>query len=97
MIRVVFPTLAVAILSVLSVAPTFGAERTVTLAVDNMTCALCPPIVRKSLARVPGVEKADVSAEKSTATVVFDDQMTNVAALVAATTNAGYPSRVAGR
>jgi mercuric ion binding protein len=78
-------------------APASAAERTVTLAVDNMTCELCPPIVKKSLARVPGVAKADVSAEKATATVVFDDQKTNVAALVGATTNAGYPSRVAER
>ena len=70
-----------------------AAERTVTLAVDNMTCALCPPIVKQSLARVPGVAKTEVSAERQTATVVFDDQKTTLAALLAATTNAGYPSR----
>jgi mercuric ion binding protein len=92
--RVIFPILAV---TIWSLAPAFGAERTVTLAVDNMTCELCPPIVKKSLARVAGVEKADVSAEKGTATVVFDDQKTNVAALINATTNAGYPSRLAQR
>lgn len=68
-------------------------ERTVTLAVENMTCATCPPIVRKSLARVPGVGKAEVSAEKNTATVQFDDEKTTVAALIEATTKAGYPSR----
>ncbi|HEX9462693.1 MAG TPA: cation transporter [Alphaproteobacteria bacterium] len=49
--------------------------------------------MKKSLARVPGVAKADVSAERHTATIVFDDQKTTLAALVAATTNAGYPSR----
>ena len=76
-----------------SAVPALAAERTVTLAVDNMTCELCPPIVKKSLARVPGVAKTDVSAERHTATVVFDDRKTTVAALVAATTNAGYPSR----
>jgi mercuric ion binding protein len=69
-------------------------ERTVTLAVDNMTCETCPPIVRKSLVRVAGVAKADVSAESHTATVVFDDAVASVDALVAATTKAGYPSRV---
>jgi mercuric ion binding protein len=68
-------------------------ERTVTLAVENMTCATCPPIVRKSLARVPGVGKVDVSAETNTATVRFDDEKTTVAALIDATTRAGYPSR----
>ena len=91
--RVIFLILAAAA----SVAPAAAAQRTVTLAVDNMTCELCPPIVKKSLARVPGVARADVSAERHTATVVFDDQQTTVAALTAATTQAGYPSRPADR
>jgi periplasmic mercuric ion binding protein len=69
-------------------------ERTVTLAVDNMTCETCPPIVRKSLARIPGVAKADISAKTGTATVVFDDTVASVDVLVAARTNAGYPSRL---
>ena len=75
-------------------APASAAERTVTLAVDNMTCELCPPIVKKSLARVPGVTKAEVSAETHRAVVTFDDNRASVATLVNATTNAGYPSRV---
>ena len=74
--------------------PSSAAERTVTLAVDNMTCELCPPIVKKSLARVPGVTKAEFSAETHRAVVTFDDDRANVAALVNATTNAGYPSRL---
>jgi periplasmic mercuric ion binding protein len=92
MTRIVFPIVAFAILSC---TPALGAERTVTLAVENMTCALCPPIVKQSLAHVPGVMRADVSAAKGTATVVFDDQKTGIAALIAATTDAGYPSYVA--
>jgi mercuric ion binding protein len=93
--RILVPLLAA--MGVAAAAPAAAAERTVTLAVDNMTCALCPPIVKKSLLHVPGVASADVSAEKRTATVVFDDGKTTVAALVAATTNAGYPARVAQR
>jgi mercuric ion binding protein len=34
-----------------------------------------------------------VSFEKKTATVTFDDAKTTLAALTAATTKAGYPSR----
>jgi periplasmic mercuric ion binding protein len=90
MTRFILPIFAAAIASVASASAT---ERTVTLAVDNMTCELCPPIVKKSLVRVPGVSNAEVSAEKHTATVVFDDQKTTVAALISATANAGYPSR----
>lgn len=33
----------------------FAAEKTVTLAVENMTCAACPYTVKRSLSAVPGV------------------------------------------
>ncbi len=70
----------------------FAAERTVTLAVQNMTCALCPRTVKASLEAVPGVSKVVVSAENKTASVTYDDSKAGVDALVNATTNAGYPS-----
>ena len=91
--RFLIPVLAAVSAAALA-APASAAERTITLAVDNMTCALCPPIVQKSLARVSGVSEAKVSAETQRAVVTFDDAKANVAALVAATTNAGYPSRL---
>lgn len=69
-------------------------EQTVTLAVENMTCAACPYIVKRSLAAVPGVSKAEVSFETKAATVTFDDRKTNAAALMEATAKAGYPSRL---
>ena len=74
--------------------PAFAAIRTATLAVENMTCATCGPIVKKSLSRVPGVTAVEVSSEAHTATVTYDDATTNTKALIAATTNAGYPSQV---
>ena len=39
----------------------FTAEKTVTLAVENMYCASCPYIVKKSQTRVPGVTKVKVN------------------------------------
>jgi periplasmic mercuric ion binding protein len=74
-----------------------AAERTVTLHVDNATCELCGPIVKRSLTRVPGVLDIRVSESEGAAlaTVRFDDTRTDVASLIKATTNAGYPSRVA--
>lgn len=47
---------------------------------------------------VPSAQFATMSLsaeEKGTATVIFDDAKTNLADLIAATTNAGYPSRPA--
>jgi periplasmic mercuric ion binding protein len=66
--------------------------QTVVLDVQNMTCELCPITVKKALDRIPGVASTNVDFGKKTATVKFDPDRTNVAALVKATTNAGYPS-----
>jgi periplasmic mercuric ion binding protein len=67
-------------------------ERTVTLAVQNMYCADCPFIVRKSLEAVPGVSKAVVSYKEKKAVVTYDDGKTDLNALTRATSEAGYPS-----
>jgi len=69
-----------------------AAEKTVTLAVQNMYCAACPHTVKASLEAVPGVTKVAVSYKDKTAIVTFDDAKTGVNALTTATTNAGYPS-----
>lgn len=76
-----------------------AAQKTVTLDVKNADCVLCPPIVRKSLLRVPGVKdvktkQADRMADFM-ATVTYDEAVANVTTLIAATTRAGYPSQVA--
>lgn len=75
--------------------PAAAANRTVTLSVPGMTCALCPITVKTALTRVEGVTKADVNFDKRQAVVTYDDAKTNVGALTKATTNAGYPSTAA--
>ena len=65
------------------------------LAVSGMYCSACPLTVQKSLSAVPGVAKAEVSYKDKSATVTFDDKKTNVQALIKATTNAGYASKLA--
>lgn len=87
-------TLAV-LVSVTPAPPAFAAEQTVTFAVENMTCASCPYIVKQSMAAVPGVVRVDVSFEAKTATVTFDDANASPGAIAAASTNAGYPARLA--
>jgi mercuric ion binding protein len=79
----------------LTVTPAFGAAtQTLVLDVQNMTCALCPITVKKSLEQVPGVASAKVDLDKKTATVQFDPDKAAPAVLVKATTNAGFPSTV---
>ena len=48
------------IASVMTAPAAFAAERTVTFAVDNMTCASCPYIVKTTMAAIPGVAKVTV-------------------------------------
>lgn len=71
-----------------------AAERSVTMAIQNMTCAACPYIVQKSMSAVSGVEKVEVSFADKTATVTFDDAKTTVDAIASASKNAGYPATV---
>jgi len=90
---------ALALMLALSPFGVRAAEKTVVLDVKNADCVLCPPIVRESLVRVSGVKtvaikQADQMADFM-ATVTFDDAVTNADTLIAATTNAGYPSHLA--
>lgn len=86
--------LALALVTWTIAGPALAAERTVTLTVENMTCASCPFIVKESLLAVPGVKTVEITLETNSATVVFEDAETNNDALTNATTNAGYPSQV---
>jgi len=79
---------------VLTASQGFASEKTVTLAVENMYCASCPYIVKKSLSRISGVTKVKVSYEQKTAIVTFDDAKTNTEALTDATFDSGYPSEL---
>lgn len=79
-------------LGMLASSSALAGERTITLAVQNMFCADCPFIVKKSLEAVPGVAKATVSYKDKTAIVTYDDGRADVKSLTEATTKAGYPS-----
>ena len=87
------PSLLLLALAVVS-APAFAAMQTVTLAVPDMNCAVCPITVKKALLKVKGVKTVQVEFDQRQAKVKFDDSKTNIAALTQATTEAGYPSSV---
>ena len=64
----------------------------VVLAVENMTCASCPLTVSGSLKQVPGVVDVQATLNPPQAIVSYDPTKATVDDLIAATTNAGYPS-----
>jgi len=71
-----------------------GTLQTVTLDVQNMTCAVCPITVKKALERVAGVTDAKVDFDKKTASISFDPDKASPDTLTKATADAGYPSSV---
>jgi len=72
-------------------------NKTLSFAIENMTCALCPITVRKAMEQVSGVEEVKVDFEAKTATVIFDPSLATAEAIAAASTNAGYPAQVIGK
>ncbi len=72
----------------------FGDQQQATLSVPTMNCVTCPITVKKALTNVEGVISAKVSYETKEAKVQFDDATTNIASLITATTNAGYPAHL---
>lgn len=87
---------AALVILLLLAAPAWSATKTVTLSVPSMDCPVCPITVKKSLSKVQGVSKTEVSFERREAIVSFDDTQTSVETLIKATTNAGYPSTLSG-
>lgn len=86
--------LLIAALAALPLMAFAATPKTVTLDVKNMTCAVCPITVKKSLEKVPGVTAVKVDFAKKTAVVTYDPDKTKLGALTRATMNAGYPSTI---
>lgn len=84
------PTVLIALTAAAS-----GAEnRTATLEVSKMDCAVCPITVRAALEKVPGVHAAKVDFKAKRAVVSFDPARATADALTKATAAAGFPSTV---
>lgn len=74
-----------------------GELKTVTLAVDGMTCSMCPITVKQALKKLDGVSDATAKYEgegNGWARVTFDTTKVSIDELTFATEEAGYPSRV---
>lgn len=72
---------------------TQAAVQSQTYTIENMTCATCPITVKKAMQRVDGVKSVSVDFESKTATASFDPEITDISAIAAASTNAGFPAQ----
>ena len=77
-------TAAIATVTLPAAAQSVAAEETVTFAVENMTCALCPVTVKRAMEGVDGVRSVEVDFDAKTATVVFDTATTSAETLYTA-------------
>ncbi|TMM54180.1 heavy metal translocating P-type ATPase [Sulfitobacter sabulilitoris] len=62
------------------------------LAIENMSCGSCVGRVERALLAHPGVVTATVNLPAEEATVSFLPEVTSLAAVIAASTEAGYPA-----
>jgi mercuric ion binding protein len=69
-----------------------AAEKTIKLSVPGMTCASCPYIVKGSIDALDGIKSVEAVMEDRSATVTYDDTITNLEMITQATANVGYPS-----
>jgi Cu+-exporting ATPase len=61
-----------------------------TISVFGMTCMHCHKRVKDAISKLNGVRSVDVSLENKSATIDFDELVTNLEAIKKAVTNAGY-------
>lgn len=87
---------ALALLALPSVALA-APERSAKFAVGNLTCPTCPIAVKTAISRVPGVSHVTVDFATKVATVTYDPARATPAAIAAASTDVGYPARLAAR
>jgi len=89
--------LLVSLLLALTVTTFAAAPQTAVLDVQNMTCSMCSITIQKALEKVPGVLDAKVDYDHKTAVVKYDPAKADSSALIKATTNAGFPSKLHSR
>lgn len=90
------PSLAAAAVPASAGAPAPAAQvRVARFAIANMTCPTCPITVKTAMQRVAGVRSVSIDLAARTATVAFDAGRTTLAAIAAASTNAGFPATLA--
>lgn len=87
-------TLTVLATAVMLSSPSVAAEQTIKLSVPGMNCASCPYMVKQAISMVDGIKSVEATMDDRSATVIFDDALTTVSEIQAATSAIGYDSTV---
>lgn len=73
-----------------AVQATAVANKTVTVAIEGMTCTGCENTIQEAVTKVPGIIAIKASHLDSTAVVSYDSTKTSITAIGDAVTEAGY-------
>ncbi len=65
-------------------------NKTIVIKLNSMQCNMCVEKITEAIKSVDGVVKTRVSLKKKTASVTFDDHITNKEKIENAITSAGY-------
>lgn len=82
------------VLALLSGNTTSSEIQSVTLKIEDMTCASCPLTVKQALKKVSGVTEVHVDFKTKLAQVKFDPDKTQPEQLARVVTQIGYPTAV---
>lgn len=82
------------VLVLLSGNTTSSEIQSVTLKIEDMTCASCPLTVKQALKKVSGVTEVHVDFKTKFAQVKFDPDKTQPEQLARVVTQIGYPTAV---
>ena len=77
-----------------NVAQQTSATTEAVLHIEGMTCGGCETGVQIALEKLPGVQEAEVSYEKSQALVTYDPDRVNVQEMKAAVESLGYQAKL---
>jgi periplasmic mercuric ion binding protein len=72
----------------------FAAPQSIAISVATMVCGPDPHNIKQALQAVPGVMDVQISLEKRTALVSFDNEKSSVDALLKAVASVGYAAIV---
>ncbi len=81
----------------LSIGAANAADQKIVIEVGTMVCGADPHNIKNSLAAISGVKQVDISLPDKTATITYDDQVSNANAMLVAIAGAGYAGLVKPR
>ncbi len=80
-----------------SIGAAHAADQKIVIEVGSIVCGADPHNIKNAILTIAGVKQVDISLPEKTATITFDDQVSNTNAMLVAIAGAGYAGLVKPR